>query len=99
MEFIIVELESGFGICQNSVAHDLSPTMAALLLKEIILLLRCKICNPQATFHTVFAKWQTSRCIVARFLTDHLVTSHMAKNPTVLILIETTSLIVQTVSN
>ena len=37
------------------------------------------ICNLQASFHTVFAKWQISRFIVDRFLTDHLVASHMAK--------------------
>jgi len=56
MEFIVVDLESGFGICQNSVAHDLSHTLAALPPKEIILLLKCKICNPQASSHIVFAK-------------------------------------------
>jgi hypothetical protein len=79
MEFIVFELESSFGICQKSVANDLSPTLAALPPKEIILLLKYKICNPQARFYTVFAKWQTSLCIVDRFLTDNLVTSHMAK--------------------
>jgi hypothetical protein len=97
MEFIVVELESDFGFCQKSVAHDFSPILATLPPKEVILLLRYKICNPQASFHTVSAKWQSSRCIVHRFLTDHLVTSHMAKNTTVLI--ETITLIVQTVSN
>jgi len=50
MEFIVVELESGFGICQKSVAHDLSPTLAVLPPKEIILLLRYKICTPKPVF-------------------------------------------------
>jgi len=47
---IVVELESGFGNFQKSVAHDLSPTLAVLRPKEIILLLRFKICKPPSQF-------------------------------------------------